>query len=267
MNMPRLKLGVKLESLGRPPRQGFALASELGDVGAQGVQVDAVGDLSPDALSQTGRKDVRHLLKSLNLELAALGCPLRHGFDVAQGLEARIGHVKKALQLAYDLGPRLVVAYPGPLRLHEGRPADQQVAVSLADLGRHGDRIGATLALETGPELPAEVKQFLASITTGGLALSLDPASRLLHGQDPGDAARIWSDRLVHVHARDARQGRPDRGAEEVPLGHGDVEWISFLGALEEVGYRGWLTIKRGPSADPLGDVRAGLAFLRRLVR
>ena len=43
-----------------------------------------------------------------------------------------------------------------------------------------------------------------------------------------------------------------------MPLGHGDIDWMQFLGVLEEVEYRGWLTVER--------DVTAGVAFLRRLI-
>ena len=46
----------------------------------------------------------------------------------------------------------------------------------------------------------------------------------------------------------------------------GDIDWTAFLGALEQVGYRGWLTIKRGVSPDPVADLRAGVGFLRRMV-
>ncbi len=260
-----LKLAVKLESLGKPPRQAFALAGALGTLGVQGVQMDAVGDLSPDSLSATGRRDVRNRLRALNLQGAALGCPLRHGLDAAGGLEVRVAYVKKVLQLAYDLGPRLVIFYPGALRLEDGRPADLQVLGGLSDLARHGERVGARLALETGPETPEAVQQFVAPFSTEAIGLNLDPATRLRYGQDPRGAARVWGERLLHVHARDARPGRPDQGLEEVPLGHGDVDWVGFLGALEEVGYTGWLTIQRAPTPDPVAELRAAARFLRGL--
>ena len=47
------------------------------------MQVDATGDLSPDVLSESGRRAFVALLRTLNLELTALGCPLRRGLDVA----------------------------------------------------------------------------------------------------------------------------------------------------------------------------------------
>ena len=50
----RLRIGVRLESLGLPLRRGL---HEVERLGVTGVQVDAAGDLSPQTLSQTGRRE------------------------------------------------------------------------------------------------------------------------------------------------------------------------------------------------------------------
>jgi hypothetical protein len=62
--MNPLKIGVRLESLGLPLRRALTEASRLG---VAGVQVDAVGDLAPNNLSQTGRREFLHLLRGHNL--------------------------------------------------------------------------------------------------------------------------------------------------------------------------------------------------------
>jgi len=96
--MQRLKLAVSLDSLGLPLRRGL---QEIERMGVTGVQIDAAGDLSPRTLSQTGRREFLHLLRAYNLELAALGCPLRHGLDVAEGQDARIDYLKRVLSLSF----------------------------------------------------------------------------------------------------------------------------------------------------------------------
>jgi sugar phosphate isomerase/epimerase len=261
--MPPPKLAVVLESLRQPVRQAIDLAATLG---VSGAQVDAVGPLAPDALTQTGRREFRNLLRSRGLELVALGCPLRHGLDTGEGLDARVAHVKKVLSLAYDLGPGLVIAFGGQLDLEEKHPAYPFLRESLADLAQHGDRVGARLALETGLEPAPAVVALLGRFDTGALGVNVDPASLLMQRQDPVEAARTFGRRILHVHARDARRGRADRGAVEVPLGAGDVDWRGLLGALEEADYRGACTIKRGAAGDGVADIRAGVAFLRRLL-
>src|SRR5207249_1570070 len=99
-----------LESLGLPLRRALA---EVERMGVTGVQVDALGDLSPQSLSQTGRREFRHLLRSHNMELIALGCPLRHGLDTPEGQEARIEHVQNVMALSFDLGPRIAIVQAG----------------------------------------------------------------------------------------------------------------------------------------------------------
>jgi hypothetical protein len=105
--MNRFKLGLVLETTGLTVRRGLAEASRAG---ADGVQIDAAGDLAPDALTATGRREFRNLLKTYNLDLAALNCPLRRGLDVADNLQQRVDYVRKVMQLAFDLGARKVVA-------------------------------------------------------------------------------------------------------------------------------------------------------------
>ena len=174
----------------------------------------------------------------------ALGCPLRHGLDAAESQDARIEHVKKVLALSFDLGPRIVIVQAGHIpesRSRQRRPPDR----SLAGLGHYGDRVGAVLALETGLESGEVLRGFLDRFDTGGLGVNLDPANLLVNGFDPYESARALHGRIVHVHAKDARTAGASRTAQEVPLGHGDIDWMRFLSVLEEVGYHGWLTIER----------------------
>ena len=70
----------------------------------------------------------------------------------------------------------------------------------------------------------------------------------------------------MQVNAKDVRRVQVSRTANEVPLGHGDIDWMGLLGALEEVEYRGYLTVERESGDNRLADVAAGVAFLRRFV-
>jgi len=84
--MKRMTIGVRLESLGLPLRKALTEASRIG---AAGVQVDAAGDLHPDQLSLTGRREFKNLLRVYNLSLTALACPLRHSLDAAEKQEGK----------------------------------------------------------------------------------------------------------------------------------------------------------------------------------
>jgi sugar phosphate isomerase/epimerase len=261
--MSRLKIGVRLESLGLPLRRALQEAERTG---VPGIQVDAAGDLAPDRLSQTGRREFRHLLRAHNLELTAVGCPLRRGLDVAEQQEARIDHVKKVMSLSFDLGPRIAIVQAGRVPEKPDDPSGRLLAETLQALGGHGDRCGATLALETGLELGAALAAFLDRFDTGSLRVNLDPANLIMNGFDPYDSGRSLQGKVVHAHAKDARGTTANRTAQEVPLGHGDIDWMLFVSVLEEIDYSGWLVVEREGGDNRVADIEAGVKFLRRFV-
>jgi sugar phosphate isomerase/epimerase len=261
--MTHLKIGIAIESLGLPLRKGLEQAQRLG---AAGVQVAAAGELSPKTLSQTGRRAFLHLLSAHNLQAAALACPLRHGLDTALGLEGRIDYVKQVQSLSYDLGARLVIVEAGRIPADAGSTPDRLLTEALQALGHHGDRTGTALALATGAESGSSLRSFLDRFDTGGLGAAIDPANLLLNAFDPYESARALSGRIVYALARDARRSGASRAGQEVPLGHGDIDWMYYLSVLEEVEYRGWLTVIRESGDNRVADVAAGMQFLRGFV-
>jgi len=124
----------------------------------------------------------------------------------------------------------------------------------------------ATAREPFSPWRPGLIREMsCASFSTGstpaGLGVNLDAANLLMNGFDPYQAARALQGRIVYVQAKDAR-----RAAQEVPLGHGDLDWLQYIGVLEEVEYRGWITVKRETGSKRLADVATGVQFLRRFV-
>jgi len=261
--MNRMKIGICLEPLGLPLRRALQEAARLG---VTGIEVDAVGDLAPGSLSQTGRREFRHLLRAYSLELTALRCPLRRGLGEVESQEARIEHVRNVLSLSYDLGPRVVVVNAGKVPEKDDDPRAGPMREALLALGTHGDRVGATLALETGLESAESLAAYLAKLDSGSLGVNFDPANLLMNGFNPYEGVRALLGRIVHAHAKDARKAGASRGAQEVRLGHGDLDWMFLLERLVEIEYRGWLVVQRETGTDRAADVAAGVAFLRRLV-
>ncbi len=261
--MNRLKIGIRLESLNLPLRRALTEAARLN---VAGVQLDAVGDLSPNQLSETGRRELRTLLRLHNLELSAVGCPMRHGLDTTQDQQPRLEHIRKVMALTFDLGARVVVLQAGHIPDQDNDPRLPILTESLTNLAQYGDRSGVVAALETGLESGAVLNTFLNRFDTGSLGVNVDPANLLMHGFDPYESVRAVAGRIVHTHAKDARAVTPNRSGQEVPLGHGDIDWLQFLSVLEEVEYRGWLTIERESGENRLADIAGGVAFLRRVL-
>jgi sugar phosphate isomerase/epimerase len=226
-----------------------------------GAELEVKGDLTPQNLSQTGRRELRHLLSSNNLEASALYCPLRRGLDVAENQAARIDYLKEVLSLSFDLGPRIVIVQAGKVPEKEDDPRFLLMHDALEALARHGDRSGATLALDTGLESGEALKRFLDRFDTAGLSVNFNPANLLVAGFNPYEAARALGRRIVHAIAQDARSVSPNR-LQTVLAGHGDIEWMQMLATFEEIEYKGFLIV---PGED-VAELNAGVSFLRRLM-
>lgn len=261
--MSPFRLAVSIAALGEPFRSAL---KRLCNWGVQGAEWDAVGELAPEALSQTGRKELRHLLEAHQLSAAGVRIPLSRGLDQAEGLELRLERLRRALQLAYDVGSRIVLVDPGTLPDSDQVPSWQLLRDALETLGRYGERVGAVLAVETGPTSPAVWRQFLDRLQSEGLGVLLDPATLIGYGFEPEEAVGQLHPHIRYVQARESRRGSRSHPATEVPLGHGHVDWIGLLEALRHADYRGWLAVKCQPSLTARQDIEAGLRFLRQLI-
>lgn len=260
--MSHLRISITLETIGQPIRTGVGIAAKAG---CEGLVFDATNTLSPVQLSDTGRREVRQLLLSHRLQLVALRCPLRRGLDELDGLDARLERLRQAMTLANDLGPRLVIMGIGPIPEKEDDPIRQRMKSALGDLLRYADRIGCRIALDAGFEAPEVLVEFIRSFDTGSLGSSVDPATLLMEKLPLEGSLRVLAGSVWHCYARDAVSRRLDRGAREVALGQGDIDWFAWLGALEEIGYTSWLTIRQGAFTQPAVEAQAAVQFLHRL--
>jgi sugar phosphate isomerase/epimerase len=170
------------------------------------------------------------------------------------------------MALSFELGARVTIVQAGRVPDDDAAPRGAVLRESLSALGQYGDRVGTTLALETGLESGETLGAFLGRFDTGGLGVNYDPANMLMNGFDPVENLAPLKDRIVHTHAKDARRRGASRSASEVPLGHGDVDWMAYLGTLAALEYRGWVVIERETGDNRSADVAAAVGFLRRLV-
>jgi sugar phosphate isomerase/epimerase len=244
-----------------PIRRALLKAAQLG---VKGVQVNAVGDLSPDQLSATGRREFSHLVHSFGLTLTALGFPTRHGFNMIDGLEHRVAALQKVLALSFSLKAPIVTGSIGRIPDDATHPVRQTLIDSMTAVGRHAERVGALFAIETGTESGAALRAFIDSLGGVGLRANLDPASLLIKGYDPIQAVRDLNQTIVHAHARDAiREAGGELGREATP-GDGELDWYQYLGVLEEVGYRGWHVIEREQAVNAEREVARAVEYLNR---
>lgn len=267
--MLTLQVGVQTISLGRPLKTALLTAAKLG---ADAVEIDARTELCGEVQSQTAIRQFRKMLEDLNLSLAALAYPTRHGYDTIDRLEARIAGTKEAMQLASALGAPVVVNQighvPSAVDVEEDEHERKRwncLCDVLSDLGYFGDRQGAVLAAETGNEPGSRLAELIQSISAGSIAVTLNPGNLILGGFTPLEAIGELGSLIRYVRARDAvRQGRGDRGSE-VALGRGSVDPPALLGGLEEQDYRGTITIERRESTDSHFEIGQAVQYLRNL--
>jgi L-ribulose-5-phosphate 3-epimerase len=260
--MKSAKIAVVLDSLHEPLRKGIATAAGFG---ARGVVLTAAGDLAPEALSETGRRELRRLLESVELEPAALVFRSQRALTDPEGIEARMEALRETLSMSYQIRAPVVCCRLGPL-VAQDEPRRALFEQTLLDLGQFAERTGATLSLWSGANAPDALAGLLATHETGGLGVSYDPAMLLAAGFDPVEAVAQWRGIIAHVHVRDVVRGGSAESSHEVPLGQGEVDWPECLGALEEADYRGYFAVERNTGSDPRRDVSNAVAYLRSLM-
>jgi sugar phosphate isomerase/epimerase len=257
-----LKIGVEAAALGVPLKRALYLAAELG---ADAVELDARGELSPSQLSRTGLRQLRKTLEDHRLLVSAVTFRTRRGYDTPADLDRRVAATKMAMQFAYDLGCSVVVNHVGRVPTDPESVARRLLAEVLSDLADHGLRVGATLAAETGTESGEDLAGLLSELPEQGIGVDLNPGNLIAAGHSPLEATSVLGPSIVHVHATDGVCDLSRNRGERVPVGQGSVDFPGLLGALEEYDYRGYFTVAHqgtGDTARGVGDV---IRYLRGL--
>ena len=265
--MLTLKIGIQTANLRQNFKQSLLTAAKLG---ADAVEIDARNELRPAVLSQTGLRQFRKMLEDLNLKVCAVAFPTRRGYDDLEDLDRRIAATKEAMKMAYDLGASVVVnqigRIPAPPDTESEKAAEsrwQCLLDVLRDLGRFGDRHGARLAAETGTESGKKLAQLLAAIPEASVGATLNPGNLIIHEFSPSEAVAALGEAILHVHVQDAVRDTAKGRGIEVALGRGSADFPALLGALEEYDYRGYLTIERRESQDPIFEIGQAVQYLR----
>jgi sugar phosphate isomerase/epimerase len=259
--MPQLKIGIQLASLKQPFKKALHTAARLG---ADAVEIDARTELRPAKITQTGAREIRKMLEDLNLRVAAIGFLTRRGYNVADDLDRRVAATKDAMKMAYELGASAVINHVGYIPPEPEGPQWTTLIEVLTDLGRHGQRVGATLSAQTGAESGEQLARLIDALPPGALGVNFDPGGLLMNGHSPREALERLAGHVLHVHARDAARDLARRRGIEVPLGRGSTDIPELLGRLEERGYRGYFTVVRERSDDPEFEIGQAVQFLRR---
>lgn len=175
--------------------------------------------------------------------------------------------VRRAIALARALGCPHVSVTPGravpgtdPLR------SLALLAASLREIADHAAETGVRVGIEYEPGLLVEnadeLTDLLEQVASPWVGANLDLGHCRVAGEDPARVLRRLGPRVFHVHLEDIR-GR--KHWHLVP-GEGEMDFPLLLGALEEIGYAGFVTVELYTCRDrPSQAARAALRHLERI--
>ena len=274
-------IGVILESFRLNRSEAIRQAAAIG---AAGIQMYATkGENAPENLNSAARQALLREVKDNGLVFSALCGDLGMGFGYKDKNPELIEKSKRIVDLAKDLETDIVTTHIGVVPADPNHDRYKIMQDACYQLASYADSVGAHFAVETGPETSAVLKDFLDSLNSTGVAVNLDPANLVMvTGDDPVQAVYNLKKYIVHTHAKDGNllvRGNPEyiyravhpvpqeaKGVqyfEEVPLGTGSVDFPAYLKALEDIGYKGFLTIEREVGENPAADITLAANFLR----
>ena len=237
----------------------------LGELGYEGVELR--GDQLPERIGE-----IREALGKTGLEAACVCGGYRFGLLAADKREREesMQQLRDLLSAAGEVGAQGVIVVPifGPPKLPDLAPwksaremEDELLAVQLSELAGHAGSCGTQLILEPLNRYETHylnrVEQAMAiceRINTPHMTILADVFHMNIEETDLPSALRVAASRLGYVHLADSNRLVPG-------LGHTDFR--SIFATLQELGYRGWMSLECGVP-DGVRSLRETLDFLRK---
>lgn len=215
----------------------------LAEIGLGGIIIEATGVLGPRELSQTGKREVKALLRSAGLALDAVALPMRRSIAERDQWDDRLFRMQGAMALAYELAAPCVLVSPGATPHDEKRKAIY--TEHLGHLAEAAERQGVSLVCEPGMEPVELLREVIRELGHPSLALSLDLGRLTASGQSVEHVAGFTHELVKLVYATDPEFMGAAFGARGRM-----VNWPETLEVLEEIDYRGRLIIWPDDSID-----------------
>ena len=271
-------------------RAGFRGGVEkAASLGVEGIQAYATyGELAPENMTAAKIKETLDIVYSHGMVFSAICGDFCVGFADPEKNKIYVEKSKRVLDLAKELTCNVVTTHIGVVPVEENEKK-KIMREACHELAVYADSIGSAFAVETGPELATVLCDFLDSLDAGGVRVNFDPANLVMvAGDRPETAVKTLGKYIVHTHAKDgiklqrtmaegvelspeakAHNEMMDMGRKylELPLGQGGVNFDTYLPALKETGFDGFLTIEREVGETPEKDIGMAARFLAEKIR
>ncbi len=282
--MYQFPIGVVVESFRKEIHEAIKEASKLG---LQGIQMYAThGEFAPESFTAERRRELLQFAKDNGVKFSAICGDFGHGFMTVESNKIYVERSKRVVDLALEMETDIITTHIGVVPSDKNCERYKIMQEACASLAEYADKMNAHFAVETGPETGETLGAFLDSLGSRGVGVNLDPANLVMvTGDDPVKAVYRLKDYIVHTHAKDGIKLQdldpeiiysvipmPEdmeniTAFRELPLGQGGVDFPAYLKALEDIGYKGFLTIEREAGDDPAHDIGLAASFLRKIMK
>lgn len=179
-------------------------------------------------------------------------------------LDQELWRIERAAALAASFGAEHLVVGGGAQTLRPANDSDYaRLGAALEEVvaiaARHGLTPSFHPHMTTIVETPEQVDRVLSHTSIG---LCPDTGHVILGGGDPAELIVAHAERIHYVHLKDV-----DRETGTfVPLGSGSLALEAVMGALDQIGYDGWITVELDMWDDPLAGATLSRQVLERWI-
>jgi sugar phosphate isomerase/epimerase len=259
-------------------------ARRLAAIGYEGVEIMAdVPHAWPACLLEEQKQAIRDDLKKNRLAISNINAFMMNALNDRRQKywhpswiepdknyrNIRIDHTIRALTLAKELGAPCITTEPGgPVEKGASWSAALRLFVEeLKPVIAHAEKEGVLLLVEPEPDLLIEkaeqFEEFMKHIDSPAVGLNFDIGHFYCVKDEPAPTVRRLAKYIRHVHLEDIAATRVHHHL--VP-GEGVIDFKATLQALEDVGYKGWITIELYPYVDdPDAAARTALKRVRKI--
>ncbi len=259
--------------------RNYSLEESIDSISEAGYSAIEIMCDTPHAYPPISDEKIRSIKKSLkknNMEISNMNgfmmCAIQD-FHHPSWIEEdpsfrqqRINHTINCLELANKLGVKTVSTEPGgPPTNSSNNDQLELFAQGINDVIPIAEKNNVKLLIEPEPELlienSSEFINFISRFESKYLGLNFDIGHFFCVNEKPAELVKTLSDYISHIHLEDISK---DRVHKHLIPGKGVINFHSIFKALEEVDYRGFITVELYPyQNNPQSAAKTALEFLK----
>jgi hexulose-6-phosphate isomerase len=258
-----MKKSINLWAFPYPERMTLRECLQLAkDAGFDGIELnyDLDNDLSPKSGSAEYRR-LRAQAEDIGIAISGvcsfLFWPYSFSSNDAAARARGLELAAKMIEAAHDLGTDNLLVVPGAVHIpwikdHDPVPADvcdRRARAGVAKLLPLAEKLGVSLNIENiffnGYLLsPQDMNEFVDSFKSKNVRVHFDTGNIMLF-QFPEHWVPLLGSRIKNIHFKEFTKKGTDHSLESFrPLLDGTTNWPAVMEALDQVGYRGYLTFE-----------------------